>query len=646
MEEQDLLQQLGNTAFACSSLIRLSGGSANYVYRGILIHAMPARGDVWDMESVIVKHSLDHVPGDAEFKLGLSRCIPVTYFLDLNAQRGIAVQQDFRHSTDIASIIRSTELSSLWTQSQALSISQEIGHWLRHFHERASEPKQADFRSRVGCNEPMQRLKHEVTYGTFTDVLKKFPDILEKNYGVLERVKERAELELQNLISGKDGLNRGMIHGDCWMGNVLLSKYPPAPIGRDTATDIIVIDWEMCQFGHRAYDLGHMIGDLYEAYHFHDSDIALTMIRGFIDGYGNVDDEMAFRTAIHTGVQLLGWYNRRAPSDAPKGTGEQILSAAKISTHFIVGGWEREKQWFQGSLEVTPPYHRAYPLILSSYDISSKEFMAIIDALNIALAEPAPFKAMEVAGDGLGFVPNEIAQGVSLGLGLAAGTGTAATAYFRERKVLERVNRDIFAPKGLVMKTMKDEEVMQRLNITAKSLDPLRRLEEISSHIEVLSFDVEPPIRHSNMLDRISAKQAAIKQAGKEKKKHKKQEKRLQKREKAANKFDRSIDSIDEQYNSDVESQIEIEAKIARLEDRIVEVNIKAEEKLAESSEKKVSEIEKRRRKDLEEVEKDRARLIEKHGKAIAKVSKKAEKKDEKDEKKVAKLEWIMIRTI
>ncbi|KAF5549309.1 hypothetical protein FMEXI_4296 [Fusarium mexicanum] len=620
MEEQYLLQQLENTPFACSPLIRLSGGSANYVYRGILIHAMPTIDYARNMESVIVKYSLGHVPGNTKFKLDLSRCldngypltsfpvqsienialeylnhsslltmkvkIPVTYFLDLNARRGIAVQQDFRHSTDIASIIRSAELSGLWEQSQASATSQEVGRWLRHFHEWASEPQQADFRNKIGCNGPIQRLKYKITYGAFIDVLKNFPDILEKNFGVLERVKEQAELELQDLISGNDGLNRGMIHGDCWMG------------------------------------------------------------KGFIDGYGEIDDDLTFRTAIHTGVQLLGWYNRRAPSDAVKGSEEQILSAANLSTRFIVGGWEREKQWFQGSLEVTPPYHRAYPLILSSYGISSKDFMAVIDALNIALAEPAPFKAMEVAGDGLGFVPNEIAQGVSLGLGLAAGTGTAATAYFRERRVLERVNRDIFAPKGLVMKTMKDEEVMQQLNTTTKSLDPLQRLQEISSHVEALSFDVEPPVRHSNMLDRISAKQAAIKQASKEKKKQKKQEKRFQKREKAADKFDRSVESIDEQYNSDVESRIQIEAKLARLEDRTAEINIKAEEKLIESSEKNVSEIERRRRKDLEEVEKDRARLIEKHGKAIAKVNKKAEKKDEKDEKKVAKLEWIMIRTI
>jgi hypothetical protein len=75
MEEQGLLQQLENTAFACSSLIRFSGGSANYVYRGILMHAMPTRGDARDMESVIVKYSLGHVPGNAKFKLDLSRCV-------------------------------------------------------------------------------------------------------------------------------------------------------------------------------------------------------------------------------------------------------------------------------------------------------------------------------------------------------------------------------------------------------------------------------------------------------------------------------------------------------------------------------------------------------------------------------------------
>jgi hypothetical protein len=144
--------------------------------------------------------------------------IPVTYFLDRDARRGIAVQEDFHQSTDIASIIRSTEMSGSWIRSKALSTSREVGYWLRCFHEWTSEPQQADFRSKVGCNEPMQRLKHKVTYGAFIDILKNFPDILQKNVGVLKKVQERAELELRDLTSSKNGPDRGTIHGDCWMG--------------------------------------------------------------------------------------------------------------------------------------------------------------------------------------------------------------------------------------------------------------------------------------------------------------------------------------------------------------------------------------------------------------------------------------------
>lgn len=75
MEEQDLLQQLKDTPFACSSLTRLSGGSANYVYRGILLDVIPTGDEFWNVKSVIVKYSLGHIPGNAGFKLDLSRCV-------------------------------------------------------------------------------------------------------------------------------------------------------------------------------------------------------------------------------------------------------------------------------------------------------------------------------------------------------------------------------------------------------------------------------------------------------------------------------------------------------------------------------------------------------------------------------------------
>ncbi|SPJ74273.1 uncharacterized protein FTOL_04003 [Fusarium torulosum] len=299
-----------------------------------------------------------------------------------------------------------------------------------------------------------------------------------------------------------------------------------------------------------------------------------------------------------------------------------------------------------GTLSAAPPFVRAFPPVLSSYNISSKEFTAIIDAINIALAEPTPFTVLGVAGQGVGFIPSGIAQGVSLGLGIAAGAGSAASAYIRTKMVLEKVNREVFAPKGLALEILKDDEVMRRLNTTVKSLDPLERLQELGPFVETLSFDVGPVIRHSNVIDRISAKQAAMKQEGKEKKKHEKETKRTRKREKAAEKYSRPVDSIDEQWDSDTESLIEIEAKMAKLESKIVDINAQTDAKLGEASGKRAGEIAKRRQKDLAEVEKERGKLQEKHEKAVAKLQKKADKKEDKGEKKVAKLQWIMIHTI
>jgi hypothetical protein len=44
--------------------------------------------------------------------------------------------------------------------------------------------------------------------------------------------------------------------------------------------------------GHMTF--GQMIGDLYERKHFKGADRALQAINGFIDGYGLIDDDLAF----------------------------------------------------------------------------------------------------------------------------------------------------------------------------------------------------------------------------------------------------------------------------------------------------------------------------------------------------------------
>ncbi len=45
---------------------------------------------------------------------------------------------------------------------------------------------------------------------------------------------------------------------------------------------LVVIDWEYTQHGHRATDLGQMIGDLCERKHFNDVAASMWIIQGFV----------------------------------------------------------------------------------------------------------------------------------------------------------------------------------------------------------------------------------------------------------------------------------------------------------------------------------------------------------------------------
>lgn len=114
--------------------------------------------------------------------------------------------------------------------------------------------------------------------------------------------------------------------------------------------NLFIIDWELAQFGRREYDLGQMIGDLYERKHFLDIESALWIIQGFVAGYGAaLGDEMAFRIAIHAGVHLICWYIRRDPTVPFAEPWEKIQDAIRIGTNFVVKGWERDRVWFEGS---------------------------------------------------------------------------------------------------------------------------------------------------------------------------------------------------------------------------------------------------------------------------------------------------------
>ncbi len=136
------------------------------------------------------------------------------------------------------------------------------------------------------------------------------------------------------------------------ISSVLLpSTTSPLEEQQEEGAELFIVDWEFAQFGHRAYDLGQMIGDLYERKHFLNANGAAWAIEGLIEGIGAVSEEMAFRTAIHTGVQLICWCKRGSPDRRPPwATPEKIAGVVKLGMEFVLKGWEKDMEWLEGSM--------------------------------------------------------------------------------------------------------------------------------------------------------------------------------------------------------------------------------------------------------------------------------------------------------
>jgi hypothetical protein len=61
---------LKGSQYECSSLTLLGGGSANFVYRGVLVTPIPSGA-----ETVIVKHTTGFLAVSRDFKIDVSRCV-------------------------------------------------------------------------------------------------------------------------------------------------------------------------------------------------------------------------------------------------------------------------------------------------------------------------------------------------------------------------------------------------------------------------------------------------------------------------------------------------------------------------------------------------------------------------------------------
>jgi hypothetical protein len=115
------------------------------------------------------------------------------------------------------------------------------------------------------------------------------------------------------------------------------------PIKDGTQTPIRVVDWEMAQLGIRPEDLGQMIAELWELKLYKDIDAGLWIIRGLVQGYGDRDDDVAFRTIVHVGAHLICF----GSSTSGWGDDEQRMMVLRTGRDVLVKAWEKDRRAFE-----------------------------------------------------------------------------------------------------------------------------------------------------------------------------------------------------------------------------------------------------------------------------------------------------------
>jgi hypothetical protein len=264
------------------------------------------------------------------------------------------------------------------------------------------------------------------------------------------------------------------------------------------------------------------------------------------------------------------------------------------------------------SADLGSAFLRAYPPVLEDVSISRNEFLDFLDHLNRAIVASPGLRALSIASDAAGFVPEPTAQIVSTAAGISATVGTFAMSKIRSEMVIRQANKDIFFPRGLEVKITKLKYVAKLANMPILNekgdidkhspvLEPLqvlaesnelttlsaqqRRLRALETWISPLTIEELPPVANpSNVFKKVDAFVSEMERKSAEKSMLKKRVKVNDKHEKASqkalSKYESSMGRFEERASGLGAGGRYTSRDLGRLEDRRLKATLKYEKEV------------------------------------------------------------------
>ncbi|EXF77138.1 hypothetical protein CFIO01_01785 [Colletotrichum fioriniae PJ7] len=293
---------------------------------------------------------------------------------------------------------------------------------------------------------------------------------------------------------------------------------------------------------------------------------------------------------------------------------------------------------------------------LEAHGIFEEDFVAFLDNLTVAQGPPAPFTILNTAGSIAGLVPNHWAQLAGGIANVTAGLGTAATRIVRTKMFLDQVNRDYFEPRGLRASICKSktlaaklgcgEQLPELLPTTPETCElslPDRRMRTLEPYVAPLTFEVPPPSKERNLVDRMTEKQIERAVKKREKQREKKRSKIKKSNQDQPRDGPKHVECLDGSLTD--KKVLKLKKQYERNQLKMEKAERKAAEKLDKKGPLESQEIKRKKEKKIRKAEKKCQRLDEYEEEAISKRAEEGSKSQAKDGKKSEKIEFLLIES-
>ncbi|KAF9348303.1 hypothetical protein BGX34_002560 [Mortierella sp. NVP85] len=349
---------------------KLSGGNANYVYRGTI--AEPHSDLFGGRSTVVIKHAADHLASCRQMALYVDRMVFEQTALGIVASASDNKNNNNKEDEDIETAkvkvprvlywdhenniviqedagVKSTNLkefisSHVQPPSQRLAkeIGGSLGEFIARLHLYGFRHRSELYPNEMANTEALG-LSRLVLYDQFPKAASKYMDDQPQF--------DRDVIDLASKWGGDRLMNEPetLAHGDFWPGNFLVDT----EIGEGneiTIKHMYIVDWEMSRYAPAAMDLGQFIAEAFSLnkYRHPCEELMTSFLEAYCRIYGNRLTTTDLKTAvIHCGGHLMSWTPYTGWFKEDDGHYAKAKEITLIGAEFIKRAWMEDWAWIR-----------------------------------------------------------------------------------------------------------------------------------------------------------------------------------------------------------------------------------------------------------------------------------------------------------